>query len=651
MIGQILDDRYRITDIFSSGVFGQTYLAEDITAPTLLQCIVRQHRLHTKGSETLKYLNDMLKKKLEALAEVNNHDQIPTILAYFDDGESFYLVEEYIDGHPLSEELEPHVPLAEQRVIQIMQEVLEVLAFMHDHRIIHQYIQPTTLIRRHADEKLMLTGSGVMREISAQLLKSPSQQHQPMLMHSSTIYTPIEQIKGHAQFNSDLYALGMVAIQALSGLPANVLSRVKNQNGASDGELVWQEQMEASPELVKILERMVHPDSYRRYQSARDVLSDLDALSSAQALSLTNIQLEDMLNAAGAEPELDQLSDLSADDTLSEPAQSSKKTRFYALVGAIVLMLTGGILVALVGGQLPLASSIGNNANKAANSEKNGKSGTSDRTVATSESERLFQEGQKHLASGKPQEAISSLTRVIQLDPENAKAFYTRGNIRMNLGDRQNAFKDYNEALRLDPDLTPAYVNRGSVRADLGDDQGAILDYSQAIGRYSQSSERDDTIAAAYLNRCLSRSNVGDQTGAIADCTQAISLQPDNVFAYQNRGLARRRLGEPQTAIQDFNIAMKLDPEDADSYYNRGLARRELGDYQGAVVDYTAAIKFHPGHALAYYDRALAKVELQDPDGAISDFKQSATLCLNAGRITCYNDAQYHIKQLQSQQL
>jgi len=642
MIGQILDDRYRITDIFSSGMFGQTYLAEDISTPTPLQCIVRQLRLHSKGSEALKYIHDMLKKKLEALAEINSHDQIPAILAYFDDGESFYLVEEYIAGHPLSEELEPHKPLAEKQVIQIMQEVLEVLVFMHDRRITHQCIQPTTLIRRDADEKLVLTGSGVMREISSQLLKSPSQQHQPMLMHASTIYTPIEQIKGHPQFNSDLYALGMIAIQALSGLPVNVLSRVKNQNGSSDGELVWQEKVEASSELVKILERMVYPESHRRYQSARDVLTDLDALLSEQALNLVNTQAEEPLSTILTELELEALPDVAVDDTSPELAQSPKRNRLYMLVGAAMLMLICGTLLALVGGQLPKAFSIGDRSNKTtnANAGKHDQSGGSSRQLGSSDSETLFQEAQKSVANGKPQDAMASLTRAIQLDPGNAKAFYTRGNIRMTLGDRQNAFKDYNEALRLDANLTSAYVNRGSVRADLGDDQGAIADYSRAI-------ELDNTIAAAFLNRCLSRSNVGDQKGAIEDCTQAVSLQPDNVFAYQNRGLARRRMGEPQTAIQDFNIAMKLDPEDADSYYNRGLARRELGDHQGSVEDYTVAIKLHPGHALAYYDRALAKAELGDSSGALSDFQLSAKLCLDAGRITCYNDAKYHIEQLQ----
>jgi serine/threonine-protein kinase len=657
MIGETLNDRYRIIDNFSIGMYGQTYLAEDMTEPGSPKCIIRRLQLHNKGEAARKYIQDMLKKKLEALSEVNNHDQIPSIISYFSDNDSFYLVEEYVSGHPLADELEPYKPLPEEKVIAMMQEVLEVLAFMHHYSLTHQYIQPTTLIRRETDNKIVLTGSGVMREVSAQLVKSQIQTHQTLLMHPSTIYTPIEQTKGHTQLNSDIYALGMVAIQALSGLPTNVLSRIKHQNGSSNGDLVWQDRVEASAGLIAILERMVHPDYSRRYQLAREVLSDLKALASVdQPLSSTNLSTDDALEMAPSESESEELPELQVDESTTEPQASRPLMRLYAMMGIVIAMVIGGTMVALLGRQLLQASGNSDRPSQSTtNAGGSGQMGKPDRTANSSqasgnstgdpalpESEALFQEGQAQVSNGKPQDAIASFTRVIQLEPENAKAYYLRGNVRMTLGDHQNAIKDYNEAIRLNPDLTVAYVNRGSARADLGDDQAAIADYTRAI-------ELDKTLAASYLNRCLSRSNIGDQTGAIEDCTQAISLQPDNVLAYQNRGLARRRLGEPQTAIQDFNIAMKLNPEDADSYYNRGLARRELGDYPGAILDYSKAIKLHPGHALALYDRGLAKLEQGDAEGALADLQQSATLCLNAGRITCYNDAQYHIKQLQSQ--
>ncbi|HBL10236.1 MAG TPA: hypothetical protein DD379_02140 [Cyanobacteria bacterium UBA11162] len=91
---------------------------------------------------------------------------------------------------------------------------------------------------------------------------------------------------------------------------------------------------------------------------------------------------------------------------------------------------------------------------------------------------------------------------------------------------------------------------------------------------------------------------------------------------------------------------MQLSPDEADPYYNRGLARKELGDNQGAIADYTQAIKRNSNHALAYYDRGLAHANVGNRQSAIKDLQQAAKLCLDLGRLGCYEDAQYHLKRL-----
>ncbi|MCS6812119.1 MAG: tetratricopeptide repeat protein [Cyanobacteria bacterium] len=645
MIGEILNNRYRIIDNFSAGMFGQTYLAEDISFPDPRKCIVRRLQIYSKGSEVLKYIHDMLRATLESLSAVNNHDQIPSVLDYFDGEDSFYLVEEYIDGHPLSEELEPHKPLDEPYVIEIMCDALKTLAFMHSHLVIHQCIQPTTLIRRHSDNKLVLTGSGMIRKISGQLLESQTQPYQHLMMHPSTTYIPIEQLNGHPQFSSDIYALGMVAIQALSGLPVNVLSRIKHQNGTLDEQLSWQNRVNASPALVRILERMVHPDHMRRYQTANEVLHDLEALATTKLPSESIKSSEDVLDLTSTEPELELMVDESDDDSQATSSPEPKLLSLPLLAGAVALMVIGGTVLALLGRQLPAAFSSANSSTNSTTSQgrqpsSSSNQGISEQAIAV---DKLIKEGQDYLRKGKPRDALSRLTQAIQLDPKNATAYYLRGDVRMELGDRQSAISDYSEAIGLDANLVAVYVKRGNAKADLGDDQGAIADYTEAI-------TRDGKLSAAYLNRCLSYSNIGEQDKAISDCTQAINLQPDDVFAYQNRGLSYRRQGKIQLALQDLNTAINLDRNDADLYYNRGVIRHDLGDYQGAILDYTKAIELRPSHALVYYDRALAKIDLDDREGALSDLHKAATLCLDAGRINCYNDAQYHIKQLQAPQ-
>ena len=99
--------------------------------------------------------------------------------------------------------------------------------------------------------------------------------------------------------------------------------------------------------------------------------------------------------------------------------------------------------------------------------------------------------------------------------------------------------------------------------------------------------------------------------------------------------------------MEDYNTAIRLNPEDPDPYYNRGLTRWELGDNVGAIADFTYAIERNPNHVLAYYDRGLVHMKTRDREQAIADFQQSAKLCLDLGRVGCYEDAQFQLQQLQ----
>jgi tetratricopeptide (TPR) repeat protein len=76
------------------------------------------------------------------------------------------------------------------------------------------------------------------------------------------------------------------------------------------------------------------------------------------------------------------------------------------------------------------------------------------------------------------QGAIADYNEAIRLNPNDAVAYYNRGNAKSDLGDNQGAIADYNEAIRLNPNDAEAYYNRGVVKSDLGDNQGAIADYN-----------------------------------------------------------------------------------------------------------------------------------------------------------------------------
>jgi len=623
-MGQLLNQRYQFIRTLGSDLLGQTYLVGDTSLPGHPPRVVRQLKLPLSNPRTLKFSIVLLKKKAEALRNIGDHSQIPKIIACFQENQSFYMVEEWVPGRSLKDEISSGGPMPAEQVKNILLQVLDVLDFVHNHGIIHRALKPSNLIRRQSDSSLVLTGFGIFKEIGNQVMRSHQEDFQGGT-DSSAVYVAPEQDLGQAQFNSDLYSLGMVCIQALTGRTVESLSNLREKDNQSD---CWHKETEANPKLIEILSRMVHADSKQRYESVRSVLSDLADWE-------TGSVEQDKTAGIGLLPDLGMVRD-------RPPIMDRSLLRRS---GAAILVVGMLLLVGLYNKlpQMAIAHYLlyrGTEKDKLGEASLAGEYYTQALEWKPDLGQAYYSRGLLYKRLGKQQAALSDFTEAIGLSDKAAAAYYQRGNIRLALGDRPGAEADYTEAIKLDPDRAAAYVNRGTVRADLGNDKGAVEDYTQAI-------TLDPELAAAYLNRCLSWSNIGDQERAIADCTRAIDLRPTHTFAYQNRGLARRSQGDLPGAIADYNIAIKLDPDDADPYYNRGLARQELGELQGAIADFTAAIERNPNHALAYYDRGLAYSSQSNRERAIADLQKSAQICLDLGRGGCYDDAQYQLKLLQ----
>lgn len=272
MIGQLLDRRYRITEILGSAEYGQIYLAKDTRRPGHPVCFVK----HLKpSSNDVKYLENarrLFDKEAEILEKLGQHEQIPQLFAYFEENKEFFLVEEFIPGHPLVTEILPGKPLSEEQVISILKEILEILLFVHQHGAIHRDIKPSNLIRRHPDGKLVLIDFGAVKEIGNQVFSGEN----PATARIGTLeYMPIEQFQYNPQLNSDIYALGIIGIQALTGLPIYELPKLRNGYNSHTCEIVWRHLAIVSPELADIIDRMVRYDYRQRYQSVTEVLGDL----------------------------------------------------------------------------------------------------------------------------------------------------------------------------------------------------------------------------------------------------------------------------------------------------------------------------------------------------------------------------------------
>jgi len=273
MIGQVLAGRYRIVEVLGTGSFGQTYVIEDTQRPGNPQCVLKHLKPARTDADFLSTARRLFNSEAETLEKLGNHDQIPRLLAYFEENKEFYLVQEFIEGHPLSAELPSGLQWTEEQVVRLLQEILSTLEFVHGQGVIHRDIKPDNLIRRNSDNKLVLIDFGAVKQIGQLSIHSQEPSNATIAIGTSG-YLPTEQSQGKPRFNSDIYALGIIGLQALTGLGPHDL-----EEDNATGEIVWQHLVSVSPGLAKVLTQMVRYHFKDRYQTAAEAVQALQTLS------------------------------------------------------------------------------------------------------------------------------------------------------------------------------------------------------------------------------------------------------------------------------------------------------------------------------------------------------------------------------------
>ncbi|MEH2054601.1 MAG: CHASE2 domain-containing serine/threonine-protein kinase [Nostoc sp.] len=264
----LLSGRYKISKSLGAGGFGRTYLAQDTQRPGNPTCVVKKLMPARQDTRFLQIARRLFNSEAEILQSLGKHHQIPELLAYFEDDQEFYLIQQYIEGHTLSEELPPVQNVQNELfVMEMLKQVLEVLEFVHQHRVIHRDIKPTNIIRCAQDNRLVLIDFGAVK-----LMQPPNidQTELATVAIGTRGYAPPEQFAGHPRLCSDIYALGMIGIQAITGIAPQEL-----YPDAETGNVIWRQTAEVSEELAAILDKMVCYHFSDRYQSATAILQDL----------------------------------------------------------------------------------------------------------------------------------------------------------------------------------------------------------------------------------------------------------------------------------------------------------------------------------------------------------------------------------------
>jgi formylglycine-generating enzyme required for sulfatase activity len=270
--GKILQKRYKIIQLLGSGGFGDTYLAQDDCLPGKPKCVVKHLKPKTSEPGILPVAQKLFEREAETLYKLgNNTDLIPKLYAHFQEGTEFYLAQEYIEGQDLSKELTPGKKLSESYTIALLKGILSALAIAHQKNIIHRDIKPQNLMRRQSDHKIVLIDFGAVKEISVLTTANQPGTTTLTIAVGTPGYMPSEQSNGKPKLSSDIYAVGMVGIKALTGKnPRNLPTYSKTEN------VIWRNEAQVSDRLANILDKMVQEYFPQRYENAMEVLDVLN---------------------------------------------------------------------------------------------------------------------------------------------------------------------------------------------------------------------------------------------------------------------------------------------------------------------------------------------------------------------------------------
>lgn len=266
-----LRGRYRPLKLIGRGGFGRTYFALDADRLNS-RCVIKQFAPQTQGTKSFSKAVQLFEQEAMRLHELGEHPQIPTLLAYFEQNKYLYLVQQMIQGRTLHQELAAQAAYSEGSLRQLLEDLLPVLQFIHDHGVIHRDITPSNIIRRKVDQRPVLIDFGVAKQFSEAI------RYEPGTRIGTEGYAPIEQLRsGQAYPSSDLYSLGATCLHLLTGCkPEDLYS-------PQEGRWLWQEHLQKQsrtvhPGLAAVLNCMTKDTVSERYQTANDVLGDLQRL-------------------------------------------------------------------------------------------------------------------------------------------------------------------------------------------------------------------------------------------------------------------------------------------------------------------------------------------------------------------------------------
>ncbi len=626
---QPLGGRYKIERQLGLGGFGQTFLAQDLHLPGHPQCVIKQLKPKTTDPASLETARRLFDTEAQVLYQLGNHDQIPRLLAHFEENQEFYLAQELILGNPLTQELRKGQHWLESQTIALLQDILQVLAYVHEQNVIHRDIKPSNLIRRQQDSKIVLIDFGAVKQVTTQFSHPQSGQTNLTISIGTQGYVPKEQLGGQPRFSSDVYAVGILGIQALTGTHPRLL-----RENPETGEIQWRDLApHVSLNLAQVLDQMIRYDFRDRYQTATEALDALQRLSSHIPASDTTQRLPDSSDTTASLPgststqiwkptESPVTSPPDSSSTQlpetwrnSQPASGSSvptvvtpgsnpQRRLNLWLVVAIIGIVGGIAGVATTRLIPQFTSKTTNQTqeltaKSANPTTQPSPASSPEASPTDETARNPNQD----AESPPSEQTTSDTTKPdqQTSPASSPESTPSPSVQKSPPVTQNP------APPKPPTPTPKPTKVQPTPSPVP----------------SASPSPNTANAKTHWQRCYDLNTQVRPTEAIQACDRALAINPDYPEALWSKGAALDQLGRHQEALNLYEKATTLKPDFAEAWINQGVALILLGQPEKAIPVLDRATQLKPNSANAWINKAEAYMELERFDDAIASLKKA----------------------------
>ncbi|MEL7068383.1 MAG: tetratricopeptide repeat protein [Cyanobacteria bacterium J06581_3] len=602
----LLNHRYRIIKDLAEGSFGKTFLAEDTQMPSARRCVIKQLKpVNDDRPGVVQLIQERFAREAAVLEGVGRgHSQIPDLLAYFQVDEQFYLVQEAVEGIPLSELTD--LPWPEAKVSKLVESALGAIAHIHSQNIIHRDIKPDNIILRRTDNLPCLIDFGAVKELMNATV-SPSGSLTPVPASSIVIGTlgfmSPEQAAGRPMFSSDLYSLSMTAIYLLTGLlPLEIPTNSLN------GRLLWKQfAPEVSDRFAGILTRAIHPHPPTRYASAPEmlaVLTDTPApiRPSPPIIPKSETVTSDLPNPDTTNPDTTAppKDPATTEITAPTPVPIAKRglniKRFLSLPRPL-MYAAAGMSTLLVGGALFMGV-------------------------------RTFSGAVAEVDASSPEslgKAITSLEKRVDARPKDEEARFKLITAYQTAGDYDEATEQIDELLDDNEENTEALLQKGRMEMVEGD-------YAEAEDLFSQVMELDDehVDATNMLGRVYYET--GQYESALEQFEKVVKLGDDNGLGYINIATLYQLQGNLEESLENANLA--VDSANAETLFNIYLGRSnillEMGDAEAAAEDWESILSFSSQTPSDYIVKAYAEGAQNNSRAAMDYVEQALSINPNS---------------------